>query len=94
MLKTKDELATANCVSNFLAALDHPLPQAKLVFELYEVRESDVLDFGVDYLAWKNGPGLDARLRDPRTKELRDRIMEIYRKDISDRADNALLASI
>ena len=36
----------------------------------------------------------DARLRDPRTKELRDRIMEIYRKDISDRADNALLASI
>ena len=60
MLKTKDELATANCVSNFLAALDHPLPQAKLVFELYEVRESDVLDFGVDYLAWKNGPGLDA----------------------------------
>ncbi|MCR5751438.1 MAG: hypothetical protein K6G91_05710 [Kiritimatiellae bacterium] len=55
----KDELATATCISNFLAAVDHPLPQAKLVFELYEVRESDLRDIGVDYLAWKNGPGLD-----------------------------------
>ena len=26
---------------------------------LYEVRESDLRDIGVDYLAWKNGPGLD-----------------------------------
>lgn len=55
----KDELATAGCVSNFLAAVDHPLPQAKLVFELYEVRDSDLKDLGIDYLAWKNGPGLD-----------------------------------
>lgn len=55
----KDELATATCVSNFLAAVDHPLPQAKLVFELYEVRDSDLRDLGLDYLAWKNGPGLD-----------------------------------
>ena len=55
----KDEWVTAFCISNFLEAVDRPLPQARLSFELLEIRESDLKDVGVDYLAWRNGPGLD-----------------------------------
>jgi NitT/TauT family transport system ATP-binding protein len=36
----------------------------------------------------------DVRFRDPRTRELRERIMEIYRNDISERSDNASLAAL
>ena len=36
----------------------------------------------------------DERFRDPRTGILRDRIMEIYRKDLLERTDNAYLATI
>jgi type II secretory pathway component GspD/PulD (secretin) len=39
--------------------MDRPLPQVRLTFKVYEVRKSDLLDFGIDYNAWKNGPGLN-----------------------------------
>jgi len=42
----------------WLKYLDRPLPQVKLTFKVYEVRESDLIDIGIDYNAWKNGPGL------------------------------------
>ncbi|MDD5598803.1 MAG: hypothetical protein PHV82_12720 [Victivallaceae bacterium] len=45
-------------VRHWLKYMDRPLPQAKLTFTVYEVRESDLLDYGIDYNAWKNGPGL------------------------------------
>jgi len=45
-------------VRHWLKYLDRPLPQVKLTFKVYEVRESDLLDVGIDYNAWKNGPGL------------------------------------
>ncbi|MBS5532879.1 hypothetical protein KH017_18990, partial [bacterium] len=39
--------------------LDRPVPQVNLRLNYYEVRESKLRDIGVDYLAWKNGPGLN-----------------------------------
>lgn len=42
-----------------LAWLDKPVPQSRIELKIYEVRESDLLDLGMDYLAWKNGPGLN-----------------------------------
>jgi type II secretory pathway component GspD/PulD (secretin) len=45
-------------IRHWLKYMDRPLPQARLTFNVYEVRESDLLDYGIDYNAWKNGPGL------------------------------------
>ncbi len=45
-------------VRHWLQYLDRPLPQVKLTFKVYEIRDSDLLDVGLDYNAWKNGPGL------------------------------------
>lgn len=45
-------------VRHWLKYMDRPLPQVKLTFKVYEIRESDLLDVGLDYNAWKNGPGL------------------------------------
>ncbi len=42
-----------------LSWLDKPAPQVRLELSVYEVRDSDLKDIGIDYLAWKNGPGLD-----------------------------------
>ena len=36
----------------------------------------------------------DVRFRDPRTRELREKILDIYRNDISERSDNARLAAL
>lgn len=45
-------------VRHWLQYMDRPLPQVRLTFKVYEVRDSDLLDVGLDYNAWKNGPGL------------------------------------
>jgi NitT/TauT family transport system ATP-binding protein len=36
----------------------------------------------------------DVRFADPRTRELRERILELYRRDISERSDNAAIATL
>ncbi len=46
-------------ITKKLQWLDKPVPQAQVELKIYEVRDSDLLDLGVDYVAWKNGPGLD-----------------------------------
>ena len=43
----------------YLTWLDRPVPQVAVRFKLYEVRDSDLTDIGIDYAAWKNGPGLE-----------------------------------
>lgn len=43
----------------YLAWLDRPVPQVIVHFKLYEVRDSNLTDIGIDYAAWKNGPGLE-----------------------------------
>ncbi|MGE4563763.1 MAG: hypothetical protein AB7F32_02745 [Victivallaceae bacterium] len=55
----KDNLTNTEYINQFLGFLDRPVPQINLTFNVYEVRESTMTDIGVDYIAWKNGPGLN-----------------------------------
>lgn len=55
----KDNSSNSAFVSEFLEFIDRPAPQIKFEFKLYEVRESTLRDLGIEYLAWKNGPGLN-----------------------------------
>lgn len=59
MFYFKDTPATVDDIKSKLAWLDKPVPQVRLDMTVYEVRDSDLKDIGIDYLAWKNGPGLD-----------------------------------
>jgi len=59
LLYWKETKSIGESIGQWFAALDHPLPQAELIFKVYEIRQSDLNDIGVDYLAWKNGPGLN-----------------------------------
>jgi len=55
----KDDQDAAMFVLGWMKNLDRPLPQANIKLKYYEVRESRLKDLGIDYLAWKNGPGLN-----------------------------------
>ncbi len=55
----KDSINKDKDLKKYLAWLDRPVPQVAVSLKLYEVRESDLRDLGLDYLAWKNGPGLN-----------------------------------
>ena len=55
----KDNVANTEYVYQFLGYLDRPAPQIQFEFTLHEVRESTLRDIGIEYLAWKNGPGLN-----------------------------------
>ena len=55
----KDNSSNTSFVFEFLEFIDRPAPQLKFEFKLYEVRESNLRDLGIEYLAWKNGPGLN-----------------------------------
>ena len=55
----KDNSSNSQFSSQFLGFLDRPAPQINLSFKIYEVRDSTLRDIGVDYLAWKNGPGMN-----------------------------------
>ena len=55
----KDNSSNTEYVREFLGWIDRPAPQITFHFTLYEVRESMLRDVGLDYLAWKNGPGLN-----------------------------------
>ena len=59
MFYFKDTPATVDDIKSKLAWLDKPAPQVRLDLTVYKVRDSDLKDIGIDYLAWKNGPGLD-----------------------------------
>ena len=55
----KDDANKSNDLLKYLAWLDRPVPMVNLAFTVYEVRESTLRDLGIDYLAWRNGPGLN-----------------------------------
>ena len=55
----KDNTSNTQYVYQFLGYLDRPAPQITITARLYEVRDSTLDDIGLDYLAWKNGPGLN-----------------------------------
>ncbi len=55
----RDQDAAAKRTLEWIKKLDRPLPQVRLRLNYYEVRDSDLKDWGFDYLAWKNGPGVN-----------------------------------
>ncbi len=55
----KDTPGRGQTILAWAKAFDRPSPQVELVFKVYELRTSVLDDIGVDYLAWKNGPGLN-----------------------------------
>ena len=55
----KDDRDSALATLAWVKYLDRPVPQVNLRLNYYEVRESRLRDIGLDYLAWKNGPGLE-----------------------------------
>lgn len=59
MIYWKSSVSKGAQIQKWLTALDRPVPQVALTLNVYEIRESVLRDLGVDYIAWKNGPGLD-----------------------------------
>lgn len=55
----RDQDDAAKRTLSYLEKLDRPLPQVRVRVNYYEVRDSDLKDWGFDYLAWKNGPGVN-----------------------------------
>ena len=55
----RDQDAAAKRTLAWLKKLDRPLPQVRVRVNYYEIRDSDLKDWGFDYLAWKNGPGVN-----------------------------------
>lgn len=55
----KDDEQAALASLEWVKYLDRPLPQVNIRLNYYEIRESKLRDIGLDYLAWKSGPGLD-----------------------------------
>ena len=55
----RDQADAAKRTLAFVNRLDMPLPQANIRLNYYELRDSDLKDWGFDYLAWKNGPGVN-----------------------------------
>ena len=55
----RDQDAAAKRTLEWIKKLDRPLPQVRIRINYYEVRDSDLRDWGFDYLAWKNGPGVN-----------------------------------
>ena len=55
----KDDNVKAQAILAWVKYLDRPVPQVNLRLNYYEIRESKLRDIGLDYLAWKTGPGMD-----------------------------------
>ncbi len=55
----RDQQTAAQRTLDFIGKLDRPIPQVNVRINYYELRDSDLKDWGFDYLAWKNGPGVN-----------------------------------
>ena len=55
----RDQDASAKNTLAWVEKLDQPIPQVRVRINYYELRDSDLKDWGFDYLAWKNGPGVN-----------------------------------
>ncbi|MBR2426968.1 MAG: hypothetical protein IKB16_09550 [Lentisphaeria bacterium] len=55
----KDTPSRVKSIKEKISWLDREIPQARVDLAVYEVRESNLKDIGLDYLAWKNGPGMN-----------------------------------
>ncbi len=55
----RDQTESAEKTLAWVERLDRPIPQISVRLNYYELRDSDLKDWGFDYLAWKNGPGVN-----------------------------------
>ena len=55
----KDDIDDINYAVEWITYFDRPIPQVQFTFRYYFVRDSTLRDIGIDYLAWKNGPGMN-----------------------------------
>ena len=55
----RDQSDAAKRTLQWVEVLDRPLPQVNIRLNYYELRDSDLRDWGLDYIAWKNGPGVN-----------------------------------
>ncbi len=55
----RDQSDAAKRTLSFVERLDRPVPQVQVRINYYQMRDSDLKDWGFDYLAWKNGPGVN-----------------------------------
>ncbi len=55
----KDDKTYSDGILEWAKYFDQPAAQTNLTLKYYLVRESKLRDLGIDYLAWKNGPGLN-----------------------------------
>ena len=55
----RDQSDAAKRTLAWVEKLDRPIPQVSVRVNYYELRDSDLKDWGFDYLAWKNGPGIN-----------------------------------
>jgi hypothetical protein len=55
----RDQADAAKGTLKWVEKLDRPIPQVMIRLNYYELRDSDLKDWGFDYLAWKNGPGVN-----------------------------------
>jgi type II secretory pathway component GspD/PulD (secretin) len=59
MIYWKSSQSDGTQILRWIGELDRAVPQVALTLKVYEVRDSKLRDLGLDYVAWKNGPGLD-----------------------------------
>ena len=57
MFYWKDVRSKGEGALKYYQAFDRPVPQVELTLNVYEINENDVKELGIDYVAWKNGPG-------------------------------------
>ncbi|HBC85744.1 MAG TPA: hypothetical protein DCZ94_02190 [Lentisphaeria bacterium] len=57
MFYWKDSSSYGNTSLEWFKAFDRPVPQVQLTLNVYEVTDDDLTELGIDYVAWKNGPG-------------------------------------
>jgi len=55
----KNSASDSADVAHYVDILDRPVPQVEMTIKLYEVNVSELMELGLDYINWKNGPGAD-----------------------------------
>jgi hypothetical protein len=55
----KDSKSDGEDFAKWIKFFDRPVPQMELSINVYEINDNDLRELGIDYLAWKNGPGAD-----------------------------------
>ncbi len=53
----KDSKSDGSTTLEYLQVADRPLPQSTMQINVYEIAENDFVELGLDWIAWKNGPG-------------------------------------